>query len=219
MVFSVFLCLKSIRILYCFVSSLESRWIRLSISNEPFYFITEENPIVAGSIDQNKQIRFFFMLLLAATSVLVLGAYFYTVFHSTVSNKVNHAHLVSSDRELATVENVAIDGQSVSQNQLSLLPIVKLDSLLVRLTDGQHIRLSRVDIVLHISDLNVKKEIQDSINKVRDHLIFILSAQNESVFVDTKKKAMLEQEIIHQLNLFLMTGKVKKIQLQQTFLS
>ena len=183
--------------------------------------MTEENPIVAGSIDQNKQIRFFFMLLLAATAVLVSSAYFYTVFHSTVSNKANHSYLVSPDRELTAVKNhsVTMDDPSISQHQLSQLPMVELDSLLVRLTAGQHVRLSRMDIALHISDLNVKKEIQDSINKVRDHLVFILSAQDESVFADTKKKAMLEQTITHQLNLFLMTGKVKKIQLQQTFLN
>lgn len=161
------------------------------------------------------------MLLLATTTVLVLGAYFYTVFHLTVSNKVNHSHFVSPDRALTTVKNhgVTVGGQSSSQNQLSHLPTVKLDSLLVRLTAGQHVRLSRMDIVLHISDLNVKREIQDSINKVRDHLIFILSAQDESVFADVKKKAMLEQKIIHQLNVFLMIGKVEKIQLQQTFLN
>ena len=193
----------------------------ISNSNEHFYFIAEKNPLAASSIDQTKEIRFFFMLLLSVTAVLISGIYIYTLFHSNIS-QVSHSRFISPNREFAAVmdhdEIVTSYDSSIPQHPSSQLPSVELDSLLVRLTSGQNVRLSKVDITLHITDLKVRGEIQNSINKVSDHLIFILSAKDESVFSDTQKKAQLEREIINQLNLFLMAGKVEKIQLHQTFL-
>ncbi len=177
--------------------------------------------MAASSIDQTKEIRFFFMLLLAVTAVLVSGIYIYTLFHSNIS-KVSHSRFTSPNREFAAVidpdESAASYDSAIPQHPSSQLPSVELDSLLVRLTSGQNVRLSKVDITLHITDLKVRGEIQNSINKVSDHLIFILSAKDESVFSDAQKKAQLEREIIDQLNLFLMAGKVEKIQLHQAFL-
>ncbi len=152
---------------------------------------------------QNKHIFSLFKYLTGGLLLLILGMYLYTGVFTT------HSQPLVSRSAPAVMQQVIAPSHKV----------VKLDSFLIRLMAGQSSRLSRVNISLKVSDFQVKNNIKNSLKKVRNHLVFILSTQDESVFADLNKKTILEQHIINQLNLFLPKGKIEQIQLTQTFLN
>ena len=96
---------------------------------------------------------------------------------------------------------------------------IALNPFVIRLNTEQGFQLTKMEVALQANNSRVLEEIQNSINQVKDHLIFILSNKNTSVFNDIKKRQTLEQEIITQLNLFLVQGEIEKIQLTETILN
>ena len=174
--------------------------------NKYFYFTAEESLISmeqktysTKAVDQSRALYFLFIALLTGVMSVLASAYFYTAY--TMPN-----------RSIASIT-------SPEQSVLRDLPQVQLEPLLVRSVHGKSVRLSKVDIDLYVRSKKVQTEIKESIHKVRDHLVFILSAQEELAFVHPERKIRLAQEITHQLNLFLTTGKVESIRLQQKFLN
>ncbi|MCY4321511.1 MAG: flagellar basal body-associated FliL family protein, partial [Bdellovibrionaceae bacterium] len=76
-------------------------------------------------------------------------------------------------------------------------------------------RLTKLRVSLQVTDVEVSEEIQKSIHKIKDHLIFILSSKDIAVFDDLQKRQILEEEIVTQLNLFLVNGSVEGVQLKK----
>lgn len=95
-----------------------------------------------------------------------------------------------------------------------------LSPFVVRMGTNEGSRWARVEISLQVTRSPVlEQEIQQSIEEIKDHLIFILSHKKASVFEDSEKLAHLHTEIIEQLNLFLSEGKVESVQIKETFLN
>ncbi len=161
---------------------------------QKFYFAKEQK--ISISTQKNENLFFFLSYLFVGSLLLVFGGYFLTYFHHK--------------------PNPSIPTHSVYSTSS---PIIYSDSLLVRLMDGPHFRLSKVDISIEVDNVHAKTEIKKSIHKVRNHLVFILSAQKKSAFADQHKKNLLKEKIIQQLNMFLVAGRVEKVQLKQTFLN
>ena len=149
------------------------------------------------------------MILLTTSILFIVGAY--------LAPKLG-INLRAITHQAVNKQHRSVTSKS-STITYSHLPSMQLDSLLVRLISGKHIHLNKIDIALYLSSPKVKTEIQSSMQQVRDHLVFILSAKDILVFSNAQKQNLLEAEITQQLNLFLTTGKVKHIQLQHTVLN
>ena len=166
----------------------------MSNQNTQFCFNSEEKPSVS-LVHQDEKFPFFLRTVFLCLLCVSTGSWFI----STLFNKENN-------REIQSLPNPAVS----IQNKISLNPF------LIRLKTKQGFQLTKVTVALQASDSQVLEEIQQSDNQVRDHLIFILSNQNTSTFNDLKKRQLLEQEIVTQLNLFLGKGEIQKIEITDT---
>ena len=110
-----------------------------------------------------------------------------------------------------------------TQRQIQSIPSTlkktALDELVVLLKNGNNFQLTKIEVSLETESSIVLEEIKQSNNQVKDHLVFILSDEDISIFSKVEELKALEKEIIAQLNLFLVTGKIKKVQLKGTFLN
>lgn len=109
--------------------------------------------------------------------------------------------------------------QSVSPSSLFEQQELALDSFFVLLKSDQGRQLIKMEVVFRLNDPQVFTEVQQSITRIKDHIVFILSNQNVSVFSDSERQLLLEREIIHQLNLFLVSGEIEDMRLKETFLN
>ena len=183
----------------------------MPVSDESFCFAAEKEPaLFAPAVDQTRQLMLFFVLLLVACVAVITGMSIYS--YSGVSRGLAWSGMegsLNSGRARVSATGAVSPGAE-------LKPLA-LDSFLVRLA-GESIRLSKIDIVLLVSDPAVGREIQSSMHRVRNHLVFILSAQKAVAFMEREAREILEKQIIQQLNLFLVAGRVADIELRQTFL-
>ena len=99
------------------------------------------------------------------------------------------------------------------------LPAVNLNSFLVRMKSNTGFQLTKVELIFQVSSSEVSEEIQKSVPKVKDHLVFILSKKDISIFSDPQKRLSLKTEIIDQLNLFLTDGAIRTVTVKETFLN
>ena len=166
----------------------------MSDQNTQFCFTPEEKPYCARKEER-------FSLFLKATVLCVLCVGFGVWF---TSNKPTRN--ITSDREIQSVKDPAL-----------IWEVVDLEPFFVLLKSEQGTQLTKVEVSLQVSDTKVSEEIQNSIHQIKDHLVFILSNQNASIFDDIQKRQGLEQEIVTQLNVFLVSGSIENVQLNKFF--
>ena len=170
----------------------------MSNQNTQFCFNAEEKSSVSLTY-QDDRFPFFLKTIFICVLCFSIGSWFL----SSVFNKETQSH--------RTIQSTR-DPSALPQNTIALNPFV------IRLKTKQGFQLTKMEVALQVNDSQVLAEVQNSINQVKDHLVFILSNQNISIFTDLKQRQVLEQEIITQLNLFLVQGEIKKIQLTDTVL-
>ena len=156
-------------------------------------FIPEEKPY---SGREEEKFSFFFIMVVLCVLCVGSGIWFLSDRES-IRN-------ISSDREI----------QSVSP-PLPAWERVDLKPFFVLLKSEKEARLTKLRVSLQVTDVEVSEEIQKSIHKIKDHLIFILSSKDIAVFDDLQKRQILEEEIVTQLNLFLVNGSVEGVQLKK----
>lgn len=170
---------------------------QLSQQNIQFKFPLEEKPFVRS---YNKE-----SLLNVKTScafVTCMGLVF--IMTSVVSTKSDFKR---------TPQNIKnISSPLVSQS-------VGINPFFIFLQSTQGSQLTKINISFKVSNYPVLNEIKKSSLKIKNHLIFILSSKNISTFLNQQEFESLKQEIIMQLNLFLVTGTIKNIKLTKTFLN
>ena len=167
----------------------------MSDKNNSFCFNKEEKAGVSLVYQDEK---FSFFLKAVVLCFLCVGTGSWLTSH--ISNKKSH-------REIQSVRNPSTAIQTTA-----------LNPLLIRLKTEKGFQLTKLAIAFEANDSKVLKEISQSRQQVRDHLVFILSNQNTSVFEDVKQRQQLEEEIVSQLNLFLVTGEIQKINITDTTL-
>jgi len=116
--------------------------------------------------------------------------------------------LMKENRQIQSVENPFIDSLSKTEPY----------SVLVRLKTEEGFQLTKIEVAMQVSGEEVLEELETASSEVRSHLIFILSNQTMSMFTDEENRQKLKKEIISQLNLFLIHGRVENIELTETFL-
>ena len=168
----------------------------MSDQNPRFGFTPEDPPSSTGGVEE----RFPFFLQALCLCALCLVVLMWPAWH-----KPSRRNL-SSARDIQNLPAV--------QEAVSLEPFLAL----LKSKSGPG-RLTKIEVDLQAEDPLVLQEVQRSRHKVRDHLIFILSEENVSVFNDPEKRLALEQEIISQLNLFLTAGKISGLRLTPVFLN
>ena len=172
----------------------------MSNQNAQFCFVPEEQPSIGSDRESEEKFPFFLRMVCLCVLCLGPGVWF-------VSNRFNKN--LESNR---TIQSRQISSVSTQQ-------AVDLDIFFVFLKSGTGVQLTKVEVVLQVNHSEVLKEIQTSLSKIRDHLVFILSKKDVSVFSDLEKRQFLEKEIVAQLNLFLIAGKIENVQLKETFLN
>lgn len=169
----------------------------MSDRDAQFCFVSEEPPFI-GSKRESEE-RFPFFLKTVCLCVLCSGVGVWFISKQSIKKWKSN--------------------RMVQSRQISSVPAqkVNLDPFFVLLKSGKGVQLTKVEVVLQMNHSSVLHEVQKSLNKVRDHLVFILSNQDVSVFSDSEKRQLLEREIVTQLNLFLIAGKIGNVQLKKLF--
>lgn len=165
----------------------------LSNQDAQLCFIPEEKPYRGR---EKEKFSFFFITVFVCVLCISSGIWFLSDSRPTRN--------ISADREVQSM-----------QPPLPVWEIVELKPFFVLLKSEKEARLTKLKVSLQVTDGQVSAEIQKSIHKIKDHLIFILSSQDVAVFDDLQKRRILEQEIMTQLNLFLVSGSIEGVQLNK----
>ena len=166
--------------------------------NTQFNFLQEEKDSVSSVYEDEK---FFFFLKIFCIGVVVLGTGFWFI-----EDQVNH-------------KNTQRTIQSLKPSIFSSQEMIGIEPFVVRFKTQEGFQLTRIDVSFQVSSTQVSQEIQKASRKMTDHLIFILSDKDISMFSDAEKLQLLENEIATQLNLFLVAGKIETVELKRTFLN
>ncbi len=170
----------------------------MSDQNPNFYFTPEE---LSSSSSNRLEEKFpFFLKVVCSCALCLAGVLWLTRHHQSARRNL------SSTREIQNLP-------TAPQEMITLEPFLTL------FKSDQGGRLTKMEVVLQAEDPLTLQEVQKSRHKIRDHLIFILSKKNVSVFNDPSGREQLKQEIINQLNLFLTTGRISGLQLNPVFLN
>ena len=170
----------------------------MSDQDNQFCFVPEEKPSVNLDHENEERFPFFFRIVCLCVLGLGIGIWF-------VSNQFG--------KNLASNRTI----QSIPPSSDSTLETINLEPFFVLLKSERGARLTKVEVDFQVDHSQVLDEIQDSINKIRDHLVFILSNQDVSVFSNLERRQFLEKEIATQLNVFLVAGKIENVQLREVF--
>ena len=166
--------------------------VLLSNQDVQLCFIPEEKPYC----DQAEE-KFSVFFITVVLCVLCVGSGIWFLSDRSTRD-------ISSDREVQSMEPSLLAWEAID-----------LEPFFVLLKSEKEARLTKLKVSLQITDGQVSEEIQKSIHKIKDHLIFILSSQDVTVFDDLQKRRILEQEIVTQLNLFLVNGSIEGVQLNK----
>ena len=92
---------------------------------------------------------------------------------------------------------------------------VKLNSFVLPFrTHKGEVEPKQIEVSLNLNSSVAKTEIEKSLDTIKRHLIFILSEKKDrELFIRKKKKRLLEEEVKDQLNMFLLSGAINKVQI------
>ena len=173
----------------------------MSDQNSNFCFTPEE---LSSSKSNRPEEKFaFFLKLLCSCALCVAGGALWLTEHKPASQR----SLSSTQRDIQNLP-------TANQEAITLEPFLTL----LKSDEGGG-RLTKIEMILQAEDPLVLQEVQKSSHKIRNHLIFILSKKNVSVFNDPSGREDLKQEIISQLNLFLKAGPISNLILNPIFLN
>ena len=161
--------------------------------NKNFYFYLKQN------ISSFKKPKHIFPFLIAIFIFTGIGCWIFIK---------NNNRLITS-----------LPQKSLSPAQKIPAEVIHLDPLLIRLKNPEKVQFSKVEFTFYISDSEAVSEIQQSIKQIRDHLIFILSDKDQLAFTDPDKQSELKEEIMEQLNFFLIAGRIQRVDFKQTILN
>ncbi len=173
----------------------------MSDKNTDFCFVPEEKNAFSSNRESKEKFSFF---LKGVCSFILCGGVSIWLLSPPVSKNLNPSRTIQS------TPSVSADEQKKE---------LALDSFFVLLKSDKGSQLTKVEVTLQLSDPQVLEEVKQSTATIKDHLVFILSHQNVSVFSHLEERQSLEEEITHQINLFLVSGEIENVQLKETFLN
>ena len=171
----------------------------MSDTNKVFDFLTEEQSIFQKHTKKIDILLLLTKILAGGSTVILLCVFTFN------KEKNSHPPITSETNSVPPTKKI---------NNTEIIP---LDPLFIRIRGHNGFRLTKINMTLEVS--GSQNEVQNSLHSIRDHLTFILSSQKDNVFSDDQKKKSLKQEIIQQLNLFLSTDHIEKVELNEKFLS
>ena len=163
-----------------------------------FPFTPESDPNLVKNTERRENRAFLSHLI--GVSTVSTGLFLYLLFPWGI------------EKQIRTPQSLTPPPPPISKT-FSLKPFV------LRLKTADGFRLSKIQATLHITPSPaLREEIESSSATIEDHLLFILSDKPGTIWTNPKQLEVLKQEIIHHLNLFLVEGKIKTIDIQQDFL-
>ena len=169
------------------------------MSKSPKFHFTPESSASSVTNTEKKENRIFFYNLISLSTVST-GFFLYLLSPLGSKNQIRDIQSIPSP-------------PTVTSQFVSLKPFV------VRLKTAKGFRLSHIQVTLQTTPSPaLKEEIKNSTTAIQDHLLFILSDTQSTVFMNPKQLAQLQKSITEHLNLFLVEGKITDINLEQTFL-
>lgn len=170
----------------------------MSQENIQFKFPAEENPFKRlSSLEEKKSAGLVFKMICVPVLCIGLGL-------AIIPHKLQN---ITPQR---TVQNVNTPSPSVYQ-------IVNINPFFIFLKSQEVSQLTKLNVEFQVDNLKVSEEIKKSASKIKNHLIFILSHKELSIFLDKTSREYLKRKIITQLNVFLVTGKIQNIHITETF--
>jgi flagellar FliL protein len=101
--------------------------------------------------------------------------------------------------------------QPVKEEEVSMGPIYKLDTMIVNLADKGGKRYLRTTMEMELSAPELVEEIEKRMPQLRDSILMILPSKTYDSISTTEGKIALRDEIIAKLNSFLKTGAITTI--------
>ena len=144
------------------------------------------------------------LIIIIGVVVLIMGtmgAGFFVLWSkmSTAMTQVQNANVTEAAEEEAEQEEVTIG------------PIYKLDTLIVNLADQGGKRYLRITMEFELSQPELVEEIEKRMPQLRDSILMILPTKTYAEISSTQGKIALRDEILAKLNSFLKTGSITTI--------
>ena len=145
------------------------------------------------------------MIIIIGVMVLMIGmmgAGFFILWQK-MSQTVAHVETVAG---VAKPED-----KKVEDAKPVIMPVYKLETMIVNLADKGGKRYLRVTMELELSGNDLSKEIQQRLPQVRDSILMILPTKEYAQISTSEGKTELRDEIITKLNEFLRSGTINTI--------
>jgi flagellar FliL protein len=108
-------------------------------------------------------------------------------------------------------EKAAQEEEPKPEEQVTIGPIYKLETMIVNLADQGGKRYLRITMELELSAPELTAEIDKRLPQLRDAILMILPTKTYAEIGSTEGKIALRDELIAKLNSFLKTGTVTTI--------
>ena len=107
--------------------------------------------------------------------------------------------------------NAPVEEEQPVEEEVSMGPIYKLDTMIVNLADKGGKRYLRTTLEMELSAPELVEEIEKRMPQLRDSILMILPSKTYDSISTTEGKIALRDEIITKLNSFLKTGTITTI--------
>lgn len=150
------------------------------------------------------------LIIIIAVIVLMfglMGTGFFFMW-KTMNNAVTQVQRQNSE---------TADEEQVAEQEVTIGPIYKLDTMIVNLADQGGKRYLRITMELELKpneniEINdVIKELENRMPQLRDTILMILPSKQYAEIATTPGKIALRDEIMAQLNAFLKKGQINTI--------
>ena len=108
-------------------------------------------------------------------------------------------------------ENATAEEEVAPEEQVTIGPIYKLETMIVNLADQGGKRYLRITMELELNSPELTAEIDKRLPQLRDAVLMILPTKTYADIGTTQGKIALRDELMAKLNSFLKTGTVNTI--------
>ncbi len=113
--------------------------------------------------------------------------------------------------QVQAANGIAKPEDKAEEEKSAVMPMHKLETMIVNLADQGGKRYLRVTMELELKTPELAKEIEQRLPQVRDSILMILPTKEYSQISTTEGKIQLRDDIIAKLNSFLRTGTINTI--------
>lgn len=145
------------------------------------------------------------IIIIAAAFILVMGMMGAGFFFMWQKMSTTVAQIQNQGQEETAGE------EEVAEEDTTLGPIYKMDTMIVNLADQGGKRYLRITMELEMSTPELIMEIDTRLPQLRDAILMILPTKQYADIASTEGKVHLRDELIAKMNEILKTGTIQTI--------